>query len=420
MSKGYITEQELCDSLKSKFEKVQPSVLKAEDIPLEVDDENFTAHNVQDAIELCVQMCETSCTESKSAKTNSEKFEKMIAQANDKADKAFQSGVDVKNKVVSALASKGFNLTTEKTWEDIVNEINSKKVEKGLQLQKTFYIKTTNGGFYAPYIFKSKHNILYLVINDKSIVKLDNNFNEIWKIDINNNITKLLSKLEFDDDDNIYYSDDNMLCKMNPDGRVLWKQNIKDALFEVITVYKDYIYVGGKTGKVYKLNLDGKVQYDKKITDDNPFHDIIKFKSNIVLNKPYSIFICDTDLNILKQKVKKYDSYSIITDDEYIYTKNKNHTSKHNKYIRYDGDLNFKELYDEGSDEFFSMILFNDHLFIYNLSNIKKIDKNGNLIYSQNQNIGGLSAIVIDDSIYFFDYNRNVNKCIDGISKIII
>ncbi|MBH7477195.1 hypothetical protein I6A35_05760, partial [Clostridioides difficile] len=79
-------------TFKELVNKVRNLVLEAKNVTIEDTENNFTSDNVEDALK-----------------------------------EVFQNGVNAKNNVVTALSSKGVEVTTSDTWEEIKNKIDKKE-----------------------------------------------------------------------------------------------------------------------------------------------------------------------------------------------------------------------------------------------------------------------------------------------------
>lgn len=79
-------------TFKELVNKVRNLVLEAKNVTIEDTENNFTSDNVEGALK-----------------------------------EVFQSGVNAKNNVVTALNSKGAEVTTSDTWEEIKNKIDKKE-----------------------------------------------------------------------------------------------------------------------------------------------------------------------------------------------------------------------------------------------------------------------------------------------------
>lgn len=144
-------------TFKELVNKVRNLVLEAKKVTIEDTDNNFTSDNVEDALK-----------------------------------EVFQNGVNVKNNVVTALASKGADVTTSGTWEDIKNKIDNATGRLDLNLITTnlgTYDLVSNGEFdfskdttdEIRRIFENEGNTY--ILYSKQIIKLDEDFKVIYKIE---------------------------------------------------------------------------------------------------------------------------------------------------------------------------------------------------------------------------------------------
>ncbi|UWD47712.1 hypothetical protein NYR90_14315 [Clostridioides difficile] len=173
-------------TFKELVNKVRNLVLEAKNVTIEDTENNFTSDNVEGALK-----------------------------------EVFQSGVNAKNDVVTALNSKGAEVTTSDTWEEINNKIDKK--EGLLDLKETILSNSSS----------------YLVMNGtiKYIEKCSGNF----KI------------LEYEEP-YFYVIKETHLIKINAiDESVIFDITLANANFSCICIAQEYLFISDNT-KLYKIN----------------------------------------------------------------------------------------------------------------------------------------------------------------------
>lgn len=137
-------------TFKELVDKVRNLVLEAKNVTIEDTENNFTSDNVEGAFK-----------------------------------EVFQSGVDAKNNVVTALNSKGAEVTTSDTWEEIKNKINDSI--SSFDLLETAF---NNKRFIINKVFDEDvremtlfHNDIdcYFIVAKYYMYKIDSSFNLIYK-----------------------------------------------------------------------------------------------------------------------------------------------------------------------------------------------------------------------------------------------
>ncbi len=174
-------------TFKELVNKVRNLVLEAKNVTIEDTENNFTSDNVEDALK-----------------------------------EVFQNGVDAKNNVVTALNSKGAEVTTSDTWEEIKDKINKK--EGRLDLRETILSNSYSS---------------YLVTNGtiKYIEKYSGS----------------LKALEYEEP-YFYAIKGTHLIKINAiDESVIFDITLANANFSCICVAQEYLFISDNT-KLYKIN----------------------------------------------------------------------------------------------------------------------------------------------------------------------
>ncbi|HGS9548505.1 TPA: hypothetical protein ACMVA0_004054 [Clostridioides difficile] len=173
-------------TFKELVNKVRNLVLEAKNVTIEDTENNFTSDNVEGALK-----------------------------------EVFQSGVNAKNNVVTALNSKGAEVTTNNTWEEIKNKVNNK--EGRLDLRETILSNSSS----------------YLVMNGaiKYIEKYSGD----------------LKALEYEEPF-FYVIKGTHLIKINAiDESVTFDITLSNDNFSCICITQDYLFISDNT-KLYKIN----------------------------------------------------------------------------------------------------------------------------------------------------------------------
>lgn len=234
-------------TFKELVNKVRNLVLEAKKVTIEDTENNFTSDNVEDALK-----------------------------------EVFQSGVDAKNNVVTALNSKGAEVTTNNTWEEIKNKVNNK--EGRLDLRETILSNSSsylvmNGTI--KYIEKYSGDLkaleyeepFFYVIKSTHLIKI-NAIDESVTFDItlaNANFSCICITQEF-----LFISDNNKLYKINKvTGSEI--QSIEGAYYK-LCAYGDYVYgvYGNETSSMlHKIRISDMY---KMLTKDMSINSIYDFE----------------------------------------------------------------------------------------------------------------------------------------------
>ncbi|VIF89741.1 Uncharacterised protein [Clostridioides difficile] len=198
-------------TFKELVNKVRNLVLEAKNVTIEDTENNFTSDNVEGALK-----------------------------------EVFQSGVNAKNNVVTALNSKGAEVTTNNTWEEIKNKVNNKEGRLDLRettLSNSYSCLVTNGAI--KYIEKYSgdlkaleyEELFFYVIKGTHLIKI-NAIDETVVFDItlaNANFSCICITQEY-----LFISDNTKLYKINKStGSEV--QSIEGTYYKLCG-YGDYVY----------------------------------------------------------------------------------------------------------------------------------------------------------------------------------
>ncbi|EGT3900969.1 hypothetical protein ERM42_01245 [Clostridioides difficile] len=229
-------------TFKELVNKVRNLVLEAEKVTIEDTENNFTSDNVEGALK-----------------------------------EVFQSGVNAKNNVVTALNSKGAEVTTSDTWEEIKNKIDKK--EGRLDLKESIiassytpclvtngtikYIEKYTGGLTAleyetPYFYAVKGtHLIKINANDESVV-FDTTL-------VNANFSCICITQDY-----LFISDNTKLYKINKITGIE-VQSIANTYYK-LCAYGDYVYgiYGSATSStIHKIRVsDMYIMLTKNLSSD--------------------------------------------------------------------------------------------------------------------------------------------------------
>ncbi|HBF2174879.1 hypothetical protein KLM55_18275 [Clostridioides difficile] len=351
-------------TFKELVNKVRNLVLEAKKVTIEDTENNFTSNNVEDALK-----------------------------------EVFQSGVDAKNNVVTALNSKGAEVTTSDTWEEIKNKINDSKCSFDL-FETTF----NNKRFIINKIFDEDvkemtlfHNDIdcYFIVAKFYIYKMDSNFNLIYKNRLTYNPDGA-----YIDENYIYIGDVYNLSKYDKESGnlVSSRTNIgclymcgdENYLYTVVTSGLGGVRPSEKFIKIDKLNLSTIVEngdgtdnstyefryHEKFVMNSNNIY-FMKTKHKKNSYNDYYQYLCkmnpntlniDTQLTIYNNVTyKDYVKGFVFIGDKIYLTKQRNIESALNKTLSVvDKDLNLTEL---GADTYSpNRDLITDGTYLYLVS----------------------------------------------------
>ncbi|EGT3960738.1 hypothetical protein ERM47_19350, partial [Clostridioides difficile] len=184
----------------------------------------------------------------------------------------FQSGVNAKNNVVTALNSKGAEVTTSDTWEEIKNKIDIK--EGRLDLRETTL----------------SNNYPYLVTNGaiKYIERCSGNF----------------KTFEYEEP-YFYVIKETHLIKINAiDETVVFDITLANANFSCICVTQEYLFISDNT-KLYKIN---KSTGSEVQSIDGAYYKLCSYGDYV-----YGIYGDETSSTL--HKIRISDMYIMLTKD---------------------------------------------------------------------------------------------------------
>ncbi|EGT3931749.1 TPA: hypothetical protein KR403_000294 [Clostridioides difficile] len=224
-------------TFKELVNKVRNLVLEAKNVTIEDTENNFTSDNVEGALK-----------------------------------EVFQSGVNAKNNVVTALNSKGAEVTTSDTWEEIKNKIDIK--EGRLDLRETTL----------------SNNYPYLVTNGaiKYIERCSGNF----------------KTFEYEEP-YFYVIKETHLIKINAiDETVVFDITLANANFSCICVTQEYLFISDNT-KLYKIN---KSTGSEVQSIDGAYYKLCSYGDYV-----YGIYGDETSSTL--HKIRISDMYIMLTKD---------------------------------------------------------------------------------------------------------
>ncbi|HBF7486001.1 TPA: hypothetical protein KOX10_002813 [Clostridioides difficile] len=228
-------------TFKELVNKVRNLVLEAKNVTIEDTENNFTSDNVEDALK-----------------------------------EVFQNGVNAKNNVVTALNSKGAEVTTSDTWEEIKDKIYKKEGRLDLRettLSNSYAYLVTNGAI--KYIERCSGNFktfdyeepYFYVIKETHLIKI-NAIDETVVFDItlaNANFSCICITQEF-----LFISDNTKLYKINKMTGIEI-QSIEGGYYKLCT-YGDYVYgiYGDETSStLHKIRIsDMYIMLTKDMSSD--------------------------------------------------------------------------------------------------------------------------------------------------------
>ncbi|HBF5861378.1 TPA: hypothetical protein KOR81_001838 [Clostridioides difficile] len=225
-------------TFKELVNKVRNLVLEAKNVTIEDTENNFTSDNVEGALK-----------------------------------EVFQNGVNAKNNVVTALNSKGAEVTTSDTWEEIKNKIDIK--EGRLDLRETILANSYSS---------------YLVTNGaiKYIEKYSGS----------------LKALEYEEP-YFYAIKGTHLIKINAiDESVIFDITLANANFSCICVTQEYLFISDNT-KLYKIN---KLTGNEAQSIEGSYYKLCTYGEFI-----YGIYGDET--SSILHKIRISDMYIMLTKD---------------------------------------------------------------------------------------------------------
>ncbi|MDV9712404.1 hypothetical protein RHG40_19925 [Clostridioides difficile] len=236
-------------TFKELVNKVRNLVLEAKNVTIEDTENNFVSDNVEDALK-----------------------------------EVFQSGVNAKNNVVTALTSKGAEVTTSDTWEEINNKVNNKEGRLDLR-------ESTIATFYT-HCLVTNGNIKYI---------------EKYAGD--------LKALEYETP-YFYAIKGTHLIKINAiDESVIFDITLANANFSCLCITQEYLFISDNT-KLYKIN---KLTGNEAQSMEGAYYKLCAYGDYV-----YGIYGDETSSTL--RKIRVSDMYVMLT-----------------KNLSSDGIYNFKE-----------------------------------------------------------------------------
>lgn len=109
-----------------------------------------------------------------------------------------------------------------------------------------------------------------LIYESKGWQTLPSTCTEVWtkSYEKNSNIGAIVK----DEDDNLYIGSGNTVYKIDPDGNLKWKCAVGTvtAMITAIVVYPTYIYCSDNNGAFFKIDINGNLLSNSKITSFLP------------------------------------------------------------------------------------------------------------------------------------------------------
>ncbi|VFC53505.1 tail fiber protein [Clostridioides difficile] len=311
-------------TFKELVNKVRNLVLEAKNVTIEDTENNFTSDNVEGALK-----------------------------------EVFQSGVNAKNNVVTALNSKGAGVTTSDTWDEINNKINSSTGRLDLRL------------------VTDKDTSKTLMINNKSDINNDTGIRDILS-DGDFYILFLNKVIKCDSDFNIIYE--------------ISKESLSISNISFICLSDEYLYIFGNTS-AYKINKNsGAIELSKGDVPVNDTNGLFCYYDGNIYYTTISKLISKVDANTLDTVIRKEftDLYSISQEmSNMIVYKNKLY------FIYYPASSNIRLFYID--------LEFKSLSSLYNFTN----------------NVSHRRLMVFNDLLYLiFGQYAEGNRCMIGIEKV--
>ncbi|HHY0047964.1 TPA: hypothetical protein ACVT6Z_001553 [Clostridioides difficile] len=348
----------------------------------------------------------------------------------------FQSGVNAKNNVVTTLASKGADVTTSDTWEDIKNKIDKKEGRLDLRettLSNSYAYLVTNGAI--KYIERCSGNFktfdyeepYFYVIKETHLIKI-NAMDETVVFDItlaNANFSCICITQEF-----LFISDNNKLYKINKvTGSEI--QSIEGAYYK-LCAYGDYIYgvYGNETSSIlHKIRIsDMHIMLTKNLSSNEIYNfnrgKFVCNKNGIYATTEHSNTSSITDCHLSKinfdftiskdfriggylhmKNIKFLNDFVIVSDAERGIEID---SSKKGALVKYDANLNLIVYSDDSKYENFD--IYNGYIYaLYslssspfvkiNLSTLKHVDSYRKLT----ETYPNAGMFIINDIVFFIN-----------------
>ncbi|HBG2139894.1 TPA: hypothetical protein KPJ73_002103 [Clostridioides difficile] len=345
-------------TFKELVNKVRNLVLEAKNVTIEDTENNFTSDNVEDALK-----------------------------------EVFQNGVNAKNNVVTALNSKGADVTTRDTWEEIKNKIDKKEgrldLREAILSSSSFLV--TNGNI--EYIEKYGGNPIleyeapfFYVIKGTHLIKI-NAIDESVTFDItlsNANFSCICITQEF-----LFISDNTKLYKINKMTGIEI-QSIEGGYYKLCT-YGEFIYgvYGDETSSIlHKIRIsDMYIMLTKNLSSNEIYNfnggKFVCNKNGIYSTTEHSNTSSITDCHLSKinfdftiakdfriggylymKNIKFLNDFVIVSDSERGIEIDSN---KKSALVKYDVNLNLIVYSDDSKYDNFD--IYNGYIYaLYSLS----------------------------------------------------
>ncbi|MCC0668506.1 MULTISPECIES: hypothetical protein [unclassified Clostridioides] len=397
-------------SFKELVNKVRNLVLEAKNVTIEDTDNLFSSDNVEGALK-----------------------------------EVFQSEVNAKNNVVTALNSKGAEVTTSDTWEEIKNKVDKKEGRLDLRetiLSNNYAYLVTSGAI--KYIEKCSGNFktleyeepYFYVIKETHLVKINaSDESVIFDITLANaNFSCVCIAQEY-----LFISDNTELYKINKmTGSEI--QSI-DGVYYKLCAYGDYVYgiYGDETSStLHKIRISDMYIILTKNLVSNSIYNFSRGKFVYNKNGIYattehssssSITMChlakiNFDFTIAKdfriggylyeKNIKFLDDFVFVSDES---GKIEVASGKTSGLVKYDANLN-QIVYNSSAISCINFDIYNGYLYViyptYNASDpVQKLDLNTfkavryfYAFYTSSPRVG---MIIVNNLVFFID-NYNVYR----------
>ncbi|MCC0642622.1 MULTISPECIES: hypothetical protein [unclassified Clostridioides] len=361
----------------------------------------------------------------------------------DALKEVFQSGVNAKNNVVTALTSKGADVTTSDTWEEIKNKVNSKEGRLDLKETKlsgyTSYL-ISNGSF--KYIDKYSGDLkafecekpYFYVIVGTHLIKI-NAIDESVAFDItlaSANFSCICITQEY-----LFISDNTKLYKINKTtGREI--QSIEGAYYK-LCAYGDYIYgvYGNETSSIlHKIRISDMYIMLTKNLSSNEIYNFNRGKFVCNKNGIYAITEHSNTSSITDCHLSKINFDFTIAKDfrigGYLYEKNikflndfvfvsdryasiEVDSSNKGGLVKYDANLNL--IISDGASHCTNFDIYNGYIYVIYPNSSNPFQKKDLNAFTTVKSCGALydaspgkDMIIINNLVFFINYGiyRNV------------
>ncbi|EGT4836323.1 hypothetical protein DBN19_10140, partial [Clostridioides difficile] len=361
----------------------------------------------------------------------------------DALKEVFQSGVDAKNNVVTALNSKGAEVTTSDTWEEIKDKIYKKEGRLDLRettLSNSYAYLVTNGAI--KYIERCSGNFktfdyeepYFYVIKETHLIKI-NAIDETVVFDItlaNANFSCICITQEF-----LFISDNTKLYKINKMTGIEI-QSIEGGYYKLCT-YGEFIYgvYGDETSSIlHKIRIsDMYIMLTKNLSSNEIYNfnggKFVCNKNGIYATTEHSNTSSITDCHLSKinfdftiakdfriggylymKNIKFLNDFVIVSDSERGIEIDSN---KKSALVKYDVNLNLIVYSDDSKYDNFD--IYNGYIYaLYslssspfvkiNLNTLKRVDSYRKLT----ETYPNAGMFIINDVVFFISIGifRNI------------